>query len=187
MNQDILITELEKVGIRVKDIYELVNTNKSYPLAIPVLIKALESGVEDKKLKEGIVRALTVKEAKGKANKQLLKEYYNTNDHLLRWIIGNTFSVIITDHDLPEIVKIVQNKEYGISRQMFVTGMGKIKGTEDYLIDLLKEEELTPHALGALGNIKSKKAIIPISALLSHPKSLIKREAEKALKKISKG
>lgn len=186
MNEETIIKELAKVGVSVNNIYDLVNTDKPYPSAIPILIGALKSGIEKKTLKEGIIRVLAVKEAKSQANEQLFKEYHDTEDSMLKWAIGNTLSVIITESDLPEVVKIVMDKNNGISRQMLVASMGKIKGTEDYLFDLLKDEVVIPHALEALGRLKSKKAILPVTALLNHPKSLIKKEAEKALKKINK-
>jgi hypothetical protein len=186
MTEEIIVKELAKAGILINEIYDLVNTNKSYPSAIPVLIKALEAGVENRKVKEGVIRALAVKEAKGKANEQLFEEYYKTQDPMLKWTIGNTLSVLITENDLPKILKIVLDKKNGISRQMFVLSMGKIKAAEDCLIQLLQDEEVTPHALDALSRLKSKKAFAPTTALLKHPKPLIRKEAEKALKKINK-
>ena len=48
---------------------------------------------------------------------------------------------------------------------MFVAALGKIQSeeAEDVLIKLLDDEEVTPHALEALGRMKSKKAIEKMS------------------------
>ena len=71
--------ELSKVRIFVNSIYDLVNTKKPYPEAISVLIDLLEKNdISNRRIREGIVRSLTVKEAKGKANSILIAEY-------LRW------------------------------------------------------------------------------------------------------
>lgn len=68
-------SELAKVGINIDDIYDLVNTNKPYPAAVPVLLDLLKEGIEHTGIKEGVIRALAVKEAIGKASPVLLDEY----------------------------------------------------------------------------------------------------------------
>lgn len=180
---------LAKVGIAVNDIYDLVNTDKSYPAAVPVLLNLLQEGIEHIGIKEGIVRALAVKEAIGKASPILVAEYNRTpKDKIpLRWAIGNTIYITITENDVESILPIVQDKTNGMSRQMFVAALGKVKSekAEDVLINLLDDEEVTPHALEALGRMKSKKAKDKVSMLTNHPKALIRKEAQKALKKVS--
>ncbi len=182
-------TELQNVGISINDIYDLVNTSKPYPSAIPVLLNLLQQGIDDIHLKEGIVRALAVKEAIGKACPILISEYKRIpkNNFMFRWVIGNTIYVTITENYLESILEIVLDKENGISRQMFVLALGKVKSerAEDALIKLLDDEEVTPHALEALGRLKSKKARQKINSLTSHSNLLIRKEAKKALKKIN--
>lgn len=180
-------SELAKVGVAVNDIYDLVNTDKPYPAAVPVLLNLLQEGIEHIGIKEGVVRALAVKEAIGKASPVLIAEYNRTpkDKMLLRWAIGNTIYTTITEDDVESILPIIQDKTNGTSRQMFVAALGKIKSekVEDVLISLLDDEEVTPHALEALGRLKSKKAKEKISMLTNHPKALIRKEALKALKK----
>lgn len=182
-------SELAKAGISVNDIYDLVNTDKPYPTAVPALLNLLQEGIEHIGIKEGIVRALAVKEAIGKASPVLIAEYNRTpkDKTLLRWAIGNTIYITITDDDVESILPIVRDKTNGMSRQMFVAALGKVKAekAEEVLIQLLDDEEVTTHALEALGRMKSKKAKDKISMLSNHPKALIRKEAQKALKKIS--
>jgi HEAT repeat protein len=182
-------SELGKVGMSINDIYDLVNTNEPYPLAVPVLLDLLKEDFEDIRDKQGVVRALAVKEAIGKASPILIAEYNRVSKEFssYRWAIGNTIYTTITDDDVESILPIIKDKENGMSRQMFVAALGKVKSekAEDVLIDLLDDEEVTPHALEALGRMKSKKAIEKIATLTSHSKPLIKKEAQKALKKIS--
>jgi HEAT repeat protein len=181
--------ELRKVGISINDIYDLVNTNEPYPAAIPVLLKLLNDGIEHIGIKEGVIRALAVKEAIGKASSILIAEYNRTSkdNMLLRWSIGNTIFTTITDNDVEIILPIVQDKTNGMSRQMFVSALGKVKAekAEEILIKLLDDEEVAAHALEALGRMKSKKAKDKISMLINHPKPLIRKEAKKALQKLS--
>lgn len=188
VNANEIKLELQKVGVFINDIYDLVNTNKPYPTAVPVLLNLLQKGIEHIGTKEGVVRALAVKEAIGQAGPILILEYNKTpkNKTMLRWAIGNTIYVTITEDDVESILPIVQDKENGMSRQMFVAALGKVKSEkiETVLIRLLSDDEVAPHALDALGRLKSKKAQEKIKSLLNHPNALIKKEARKALIKI---
>ena len=127
----LLTEELASVGIRITTLSDLVNTNKKYPEAIPILIRHLQIKYSDA-VKETIIRSLTVSEAKGLAVPLLLKEYHNTHNENqnLRWIIGNAVNVTITKNDAADIIPLVLYKENGWSREMFVAALGKIKTEE---------------------------------------------------------
>lgn len=185
---NVLKRELLRVGIEVNDIYELVNSKESYPSAIPVLANLLRERIEPITLREGVIRALAVKEAAGKLGKLLFDEYNKTSNDLmnLKWAIGNTIYETASIDDEDEILRIVANKTNGISRQMFVLLLGKIKSqkSENTLIDLLQDDEVAPHAILALSKLKSERAKEKIIGLLNHPNSLIQKEAAKALKKL---
>lgn len=183
-----LIDELSNVGIKINSIWDLVNTKNSYPKAIDILINHLSKSYSEK-TKEGIIRSLAVKEAKGKASPALIDIYNKTSkdETTLRWIIGNTVCITITTNDAKQILEIVKDKSNGISRQMFVLALGKIehtKDSEDTLIMLLDDEDVCLQALEALARLKSVKAKSKILTLVNHPISIIKKEAQKALKKI---
>jgi len=182
-----LSQELKRKGSKYLDPWDMVNTKESYPEAIDILIEHVPKQYHDKN-KEGIFRALTVKEAKGKANSALIKEYNNIpkEKHNLRWVIGNAIYIIITPDDIDSILPIVENKENGMSRFRFVEALGKIKSekTETTLIKLLDDDEMTPYALRALGRLKSKNAMEKISFLSQNANDTIKKEAQKVLKKI---
>ncbi|MEO0249525.1 MAG: hypothetical protein ABIN58_08295, partial [candidate division WOR-3 bacterium] len=62
-DQVIVCALRDEAGLEVSSVWDLVNTSEPYPEAIPVLIKLL-SQIEEPHMKEGIVRALTVKEAR---------------------------------------------------------------------------------------------------------------------------
>lgn len=185
---DSIKIELLKVGLKVNDVYDLVNSAKSYSSAIPVLINLLKEGVQPIKLREGVIRALAVKEAIGKIGKLLIDEYNKTpkNEVMLRWAIGNTFFTTAKNENVDDVIEIVSNKSNGISRQMFVSSLGKLKSekSENVLIELLGDSEVASHALYALARMKSEKARKSITGLLNHPNRLIRREASKALKKL---
>ncbi|WP_291125323.1 HEAT repeat domain-containing protein [Dysgonomonas sp. UBA7698] len=183
---------LLEVGFEVDSVYDLVNTTMSYPEAIQPLIEHLKN-IQDVNIKEGIIRALTVKEAKGIANNPLFEEYNKTNEIAnsgIRWVIGNAFTVIIGAEDVDRILKIVSNKDNGMSRQMFVMALSKIKSRkqdiENVLIDLLDDDLVCSHAINTLGKLKSVKAKPLLLTLTEHSRPLVRKEVVKALKKIEK-
>ncbi|MFD0793053.1 HEAT repeat domain-containing protein [Mucilaginibacter litoreus] len=184
-----LSVELEQAECKYTDPWDLVNTSEPYPEVIDILIKHLSKNYH-KRNKEGIVRALTVKEAKGKANAALIHEYNKTSknkDNLsLRWALGNAIYNIVTKNDIASIIDIVKNKANGESRERFVLALGKIKlaESETTLIELLDDSEMIVPALQALVILKSQKAKTKISLLTNNSNALLKKEASKALKKI---
>ena len=155
-----LIYELADIGIIVNSIWDLVNTKTKYPEAIPILMKYLPL-VNYIRNKEGIVRALSVKEAKGLILPLMIKEYMQlTKDkENLRWLIGNAVNATITKEEVELIFPIVLNKGNGLSRQMFVSALGKIN--TEKVREILKQ-------------------------LLNDDDKVISEEAQKALKKLEK-
>ncbi|MGB4415556.1 MAG: HEAT repeat domain-containing protein [Paludibacter sp.] len=153
-----LIDALVEAGLNVTSSWDLVNTKSSYKVAIPILVEHLPKPYHIKN-KEGIVRALAVKEAKGVACRAIIDEYHRApkDDFNYRWTFGNTMAVIITAEYVDDVIAIVQNESNGESRHMFVT---------------------------ALGNTKSPRAKEPLQQLLKDKDKTISKEAHKALKKI---
>jgi HEAT repeat protein len=84
---------------------------------------------------------------------------------------------------------IVKNKEkYGRSRQMLVLALAKMKDAEidDVLISLLEDEDVSVHAIVALGKRRVAKAASLIRPFESHARPLLRKEAAKALRKIER-
>ncbi len=154
-----LVEGLVKAGFNITSSWDLVNTKSSYKSAIPILLEHLPRPYHLKN-KEGIVRALAVREAKGVACRAILDEYNKApkNNSNYRWAFGNTMAVIMTADYIDDVVAIVQDENNGESRQMFVS---------------------------ALGNTKSLKAKEVLKQLLSDKSGVIGKEAQKALKKIN--
>ena len=55
-----LVAELNAVGVEVDSVWDLVNTDMAYPLALPILIRYLEAGGLPDRVLEGVGRALAV-------------------------------------------------------------------------------------------------------------------------------
>ncbi|MEC3876014.1 hypothetical protein [Chryseobacterium salviniae] len=74
-----LLKEIELNGLKVNELWDLVNTREPYPEAVDILTEHLKKPYHIKN-KEGIVRALGVKEAGVKTLRTLLEEYPKFDD-----------------------------------------------------------------------------------------------------------
>jgi len=179
-----LLEDLSKVGLRLSSVYDLVNTKEHYPEAIDSLVDHLSKDYHEK-IKEGIIRALAVKEAAGKATPTLVAEYHKLpkEKQNLRWIIGNTVYNTISAADVNEILKIVLDKRNGYSRRPFVLALGKTKSddVETALISLLDDDEVVLQALGALQKFKSPGVKSKVAELVDHPNVQVRKLAKKLL------
>jgi|GEM_PF-2544630 len=158
--QEPLIRDLHDLGIKISSVWDLVNTKLSYPEAIAALGKHLVLDCHIR-IKEGIVRALAVKEAKGKFTAELINLYSqlanNKTNESLRWAIGNTLFYTIEKKDAALLFPIVLNKENGSSRDMFIAALGKFKTDEvkTVLKQLVTDGEFGPLAQKLLTKFKS--------------------------------
>lgn len=187
-----IISELSKVGVQVLSVFDLVNTKKVYPEAIPVLLNCLDR-VDDSVIKEALVRALTVKEAEGIANKKMIQEFLAIPsnaappEQLLKWAIGNALSVIATDADYSDLVNIATSKEHGKAREMVVAALGRMKTPEagKVLTELLSDDVVVGHAVMALNNLRYLPVLPVLESLRNHQKPWVRKEIDKAVKKLS--
>lgn len=167
---------------------DLVNTLRPYPELIRPLLNALAHylDMESGKL-EFIIRALTVKEAKGMANKPLLECVFSLAGkdpgklERILWVVGNAFTVIIEPEDTLPIGRILQTKAFGRGREMFALALGRIRTpeAERILIACLADEDTAAHAIGALKNMRS---LMAFPYVLEKKESLAFLERREALK-----
>jgi HEAT repeat protein len=186
--EKIIKEALAMVNVEVDSIYDLVNTSASYQAAVPILIGLLETEkIENERLREGIVRSLAVKEARGLAGPVLIREFFKTPREKMspRWAIGSSIEVVITENEISDVLRIVRDKQNGYSRQMFVLALGKFKSNatiEDTLIALLQDDDVALHAIKALRKLRSKKAIPEIKKLYNHSNKVVRQLAEESVK-----
>ena len=100
-----LVAELRELGYQVESVFDFVNNNNRYEFlrqfdgrydrAYPVLVKHL--GIKHhKRIREGIILALTEKEANTVASEALLREFDRETDHELRWVLANALRTVLT-------------------------------------------------------------------------------------------
>lgn len=100
-----LVNDLKLIGISVESVWDLVNNHShlhlknnfvgEYEIAYPMLVKHLEYGYHPR-VKEGIIRALTEKNAAKVSKDKILELFYNETDKNLKWVLANCLKTIMT-------------------------------------------------------------------------------------------
>ncbi len=191
---EFIVMELRNAGFKVSDLFDLVNFKQTEFGYINILLNLLDSDkISDPIIKDGIIRAVTVRKAKGIAEEKLLEYYQNLKTEkekeLIGWSVGNWFEYLYADTYFDQIKKISTDKNNGMSRQMFVLALGKTKKhkleAEKLLLELTFDKEVILHAIAGLGKLKLGSSIERLSELTTDKNKTIKKEAIKSLKKIT--
>lgn len=100
-----LIEELTAIGYEIESVWDFVNNrnrheflrkfNGSYVGAYPILVKHLNIE-HHPRIREGIIRALTEKDANEVACESLLAEFYKEQDLNLKWVLANALRTVLT-------------------------------------------------------------------------------------------
>ena len=183
-----VIKDLRAHGIDVERLHNLRPTHPQFKSAVPILAEWVAK-LEDPSEKEGMVRMLSVRAARGLVGNVLFAEFNKADsEKTVKWAIGNALAVVSTENDLPRLLAIAKAKQNGTSRQMVVLGLKRYNVPEvrKLLVDLLNDDDVVAHAISALGNLRAAEATPALTGLLTHRRSLVRRSAKAALEKIEK-
>ncbi len=186
-----ILAELAEVGYETRSLADLRHSGERYRDAVPVLVGWLPR-VSDRKVKEEIVRALSVPWAKPAATRPMIDEFRRVDASVdptgtgLRWSIGNALDVLADDSVFDELVELVRDRRYGKARQMIVLGVGKSKRPEavDVLLSLVDDPDVDGHAVKALGKLKATSARPALERKLEDNRAWVRGEARKALARL---
>lgn len=109
--QELLLADLRRAGYRLESVWDLVNTAESYPEVIPVLLNHLRRPYGDG-VKEGIVRALTLRETRGIAGSAMIEMLHDTPEagFLLRAAVANALTVVADRADRDAIEALIETE-----------------------------------------------------------------------------
>jgi hypothetical protein len=207
-----VIDGLLELGYNVETLDDLRYEGIPWKTAIPVLLRWLPI-IEDPGVKQSIVRCLSVPWVGKKAVAELIEEFKKYAPILpkpsnpwvgnqlrgipaeetkvapafsLAWAIGNALSIVDVQGFENQIIALCRNPKYGMARQMLVLGLGRFRSreAEETAVELLNDEHVQIHAIGALGKMKSKRALFELEKLLTDKRAAIRKEARKAITKI---
>jgi hypothetical protein len=95
--ETLLRAEFRRAGIAVRSVWDLVNTSSPYQELYTVLLRHLTLS-HHPRIREGIVRALTVKDAGEDVERALLREFQSETEPQLRWALANTLTTAMPYH-----------------------------------------------------------------------------------------
>lgn len=152
-DEESLVAELRQVGVNVQSVWDLVNTDVSYPNAIQVLMNHL-SGDHDVRTKEGIARALTVPEARGVATRALVEQFSKIDDQesQLKWVLGVAIAETSTPDTVSLVVELVSDKTHGKAREMLPLALQFMPraDAESILQELINDPDVRERAIETL-------------------------------------
>jgi len=186
-----ILADLAAVGFETRSLADLRHSGVRYRDAVAVLLDWLPR-VTDRKVKEEIVRSLSVPWAKPAATMPMIEEFRQLDMSVdptgtgLRWTIGNALDVLADDSCFDELVELVRNRHFGKARQMVVLGLGKSKkpGVAEVLLGLVDDPDVDGHAVKALGKLKVPAARSALERKLDDSRAWVRGEARKALAKL---
>ena len=183
-DEERVLNELEKRGLRLNSIWDLVNGPDCPKELIPTLVECLRE-VRHPSVKEGIVRSLTIRAARGIADDALLHEFRNSDDDLYRWTVGHALRTVLSPKDYRIIIDLVKERRYGSGRQELVDKLGYVNKPEvvTTLLDMLEDDDVMGHAIGALARLKASDALPKVRMLVNHRFPFVRRSAKKFIKK----
>lgn len=116
-----LVIKIRGLGYDIDSVWDLVNNNPHpflerkfiglYEGAYGVLVDALKAR-HHPKVREGVIRSLTVKDGGRAVEDALLEEFNHEADRVLRWVLANALRTAMPYHrrrKYPEIAKVFRN------------------------------------------------------------------------------
>jgi HEAT repeat protein len=184
-----VLQDLAQAGVHVDRISADQLIQQDYKAAIPILLRWLQR-VDNLRIKEAIVRSLSVPWAKPTAAPALVDAFRQAPDDPpgLKQAIGNALSIVADDSVFQDIVALARDKRHGQARVMVVEALANMRDPRavDVLCELLADEEVAAHAVVTLGKLKAARARPQIEPFLNHSEGWVRKEAKRALAKIDK-
>jgi hypothetical protein len=186
-DHQIVVTRLREVGVQVSDVYELVN-GATPREAIPVLIQVLPL-LDDNTIKEGVVRALGDKTARGVAAGPLMAELKRLRGAkpLLAWAIANSLAEVAQSSDFEDLRSLARDSSLGKAREMLVLALGRTKHPDAAaaLVQLAADDALAGHVVMAAGELGASLLRSFVERQLDSGSAWVRKEAKKALRRLS--
>ncbi|WP_194819884.1 HEAT repeat domain-containing protein [Nocardia sp. XZ_19_385] len=193
-----LLDELADAGVRVSSASDLINTREPYPTAVPILIDWLahldqkmpgpEEGLK-KGLRETLIRALIVKEAKNTdALPTLLAQFdqYEKLSPSVLWAAGYALAWLAPATYYDRIAPLAADRRYGLGRRELILWLGKSRNPQaiTIILDQLDDPLVATAALQALARRKPVGVRGLVEPYLDSDDSEIRKQARKALGKL---
>ena len=197
-DEERVVGALASIGVSIGSVFDLLSMHGVLDKKAIRLLLDLLPEISDQRTKEGIVRALTTIDARGTGviavligELHKLGPHFEPSSQSLGWALGNAISVISRLRDqsnFKELVELVEDRRLGTARQMLTEAIAKTRHPDaaTTLLNCLADEQLTGHAIFALGQLRAVEAQGAIEPYLNHKNKWFRKEARRALAKIDK-
>lgn len=116
---------LREMGYEFKNLPDFVNTDQSYPDAVPIFVQHLQR-ITHPTLRTIIARSLTVREARGIAGPAIIDELRQRKDEgETRWALANALTVAASKDDVEDIRALLADTEDKDVRERLETAIKK--------------------------------------------------------------
>lgn len=182
-----VLEELEAAGVRVEGDLMTIDGRENYAAALPILLRWLPK-IDHEIVKETLVRGLTSKWARPEAARPLVDEFRRIagREEKLGWLIGSALETVADESVRDDLLELATDRSFGRARGFLVTALGNIKDprTEQALVELLDDPDVTAYAIMGLGKMKATAAAPAVERFLDHPDKWVRDHAKKALRNL---
>jgi HEAT repeat protein len=139
-----------------------------------------------KPLREGIVRALTVREARPVAAPLLIaqmRRYRGDGASSTAWAIGNALATVADDSVYDDVKSLALDPELGRSREMLAEALQRMKTPDATrtLIRMLEDRDVAGHAVSALSKRDDPTGSEALRPFLHDKRTWVRKAARRAL------
>lgn len=127
-----LVAELRAAGADIQSVWDLINTKRRYPELVPILLAHLDKNYPDR-VREGIARALSVREARMGWDK-LVRAYLedpSPTDYVqgvsqVKWALHLAIASAGDVSVLDKLIRLAADRRHGQHRSFFVDTLAEI-------------------------------------------------------------
>lgn len=122
-----IVADLQEAGVEVGSVWDLVNTSRPYPAALPILLEHLQQGGYPDRVMEGLASALAVKPA-GFAWGTLRELYLKAQGPGEMEGLAVALAASASDDRADELIALLNEDSRGESRIHFLRAIKRVSG-----------------------------------------------------------
>lgn len=189
--------ELDEAGIAEDTVWQLVNSKTDYPQAVPIMVDWLQHldervppGEDQNTLREGLIRNLITKHAKGnRAAIDVLFHQLEIDPPLGRFElepVGYALFEILDRSDFPRVAEVIRSERDFPTKPDLVQWLGQFKTEEakELAVNQLKNPGTRIQAMRALVRQKATGVRDAVAEYLDNEHKVFRKEARKTLDKL---
>ena len=191
--EDEVLRDLKSVGVSASSVSGLRTSGTRYRAAVPVLLEWLDR-VDDPRLRDQLVRALSVPWAGTEARQRFLRDFReldpqeDTTGLGLRWTIGNALNILFVDEYYDDYVTLVVDPAFGRSREMLALALGRSRRSEAaaLLASLAGDPTIGGHAIQALSRVATPAERAALESGLEDARAWVRASARRGLSRLAR-